>query len=169
VVHYVVLVNICIKKQLNSTYMKYLPSGFCPVSHGLKSCNGLKVHLSFRMSEKKENNDRLRFGWGKFRPDCLQCLNGPKCFMVFLVIFSMMQGKVLRHTSKTWLTASGASQRLVWTPTCGDLCWLAVTFNTLKFLFARTRDSLEWYKRKLPQVTTSKLALTCVSSRLNGT
>ncbi|XP_031568522.1 solute carrier organic anion transporter family member 4C1-like [Actinia tenebrosa] len=58
------------------------------------------------MKEKKEKmnsklkEDDLRFGWGKFKPDCLQCFNGPKCFMVFLVIFSVMQGIAVNGITK---------------------------------------------------------------------
>ena len=43
-----------------------------------------------------ENEGRLpciAFGWGKFRPKCLQFLNGPKWFLAAIVVYSLCQGK----------------------------------------------------------------------------
>jgi hypothetical protein len=42
--------------------------------------------------DEKKPESSLRFGWGKFRPDCLQIFNGPKCFLFMLVFFSAAQG-----------------------------------------------------------------------------
>ncbi|KAK3749556.1 hypothetical protein QZH41_019697 [Actinostola sp. cb2023] len=42
----------------------------------------------------------LRFGWGRFRPRALQFLNGPKWFLLFLAIFSMMQGMTVNGFTK---------------------------------------------------------------------
>jgi hypothetical protein len=52
-------------------------------------------------NEKEEvpfiaNSDKkkpLKFGWGKFRPDCLQIFNGPNCFLFVVVLFTVCQGK----------------------------------------------------------------------------
>jgi hypothetical protein len=44
-------------------------------------------------SDKKKTSS-LKFGWGKFRPECLQIFNGPKCFLFVLVVFNVSQGKV---------------------------------------------------------------------------
>ena len=35
-----------------------------------------------------------KFGWAGFKPDCLQIFNGPKCFLVVLVPYTICQGKV---------------------------------------------------------------------------
>ena len=45
-------------------------------------------------NSKEKKSTSLRFGWGKFRPNCLQIFNGPKCFLFLLVLFTMSQGKV---------------------------------------------------------------------------
>ena len=48
--------------------------------------------LNVDVEDAKEEED-LRYGWGRFRPKCLQFLNNPKCFVVALALFSFIQGK----------------------------------------------------------------------------
>ena len=69
-----------------------------------------KVGFSYRMEEEnnsmmKDSDEQpakltiidstpdLRYGWGRFRPECMQVFNNPKWFMFFLTIFSSVQGK----------------------------------------------------------------------------
>jgi hypothetical protein len=48
--------------------------------------------------------------------------------------------------------------------TCGNFehAQISSQVEATCYKLARACDSFEWYKRKVPQVTTSKLALTCV-------
>lgn len=43
------------------------------------------------LSELKKKSKKL--GWAGFKPDCLQIFNGPKCFLVVLVPYTICQGK----------------------------------------------------------------------------
>ena len=43
--------------------------------------------------EEKPDERDLLCGWRSFRPKALQKLNTPKWFLVFLTIYSFMQGK----------------------------------------------------------------------------
>ena len=52
-----------------------------------------KEKLPF-IAESDEKKASLRFGWGKFRPECLQILNGPKSFLCALVLLTFCHGKV---------------------------------------------------------------------------
>lgn len=49
--------------------------------------------LNVDVEDAKEEEEDLRYGWGRFRPKCLQFLNNPKCFVVALALFSFIQGK----------------------------------------------------------------------------
>ena len=45
----------------------------------------------------ESNQDRnesscIPFGWGKFRPKCLQFLNSPRWFLVAIVAYTLCQG-----------------------------------------------------------------------------
>jgi hypothetical protein len=53
-----------------------------------------KEQVPFITTSDKKKLSSLKFGWGKFRPECLQIFNGPKCFLFVLVFFSVSQGKV---------------------------------------------------------------------------
>ena len=46
------------------------------------------------IAESEKKSSSLRFGWGKFRPECLQILNGPKSFLCVLVLVTFCQGKL---------------------------------------------------------------------------
>ena len=48
----------------------------------------------FGANSEEKKSSSLKFGWGKFRPNCLQIFNGPKCFIFLLVVFTVSQGKV---------------------------------------------------------------------------
>ena len=37
----------------------------------------------------------IAFGWGKYRPKCLQFLNSPRWFIVVVVVFTLCQGNLL--------------------------------------------------------------------------
>lgn len=49
-----------------------------------------EIPLNVDMEDAKEED--LRYGWGRFRPKCLQFFNSPKCFVVALAFFSFIQG-----------------------------------------------------------------------------
>ena len=49
----------------------------------------IPVELNQQKDEK-----RIAFGWGKYRPACLQFLNNPNWFMVAVSIYTMCQGCV---------------------------------------------------------------------------
>ena len=40
-----------------------------------------KEEVPFIVESDENKSSSLRFGWGKFRPECLQTLNGPKSFL----------------------------------------------------------------------------------------
>ena len=44
------------------------------------------------MEISEASDRRLTYGWGKVRPRFLQVVNNPKCFLFFLVVFSITQG-----------------------------------------------------------------------------
>ena len=54
-----------------------------------------KEEAPFIAEEKKSSS--LKFGWGKFRPACLQIFNGPKCFVFALVLYTVCQGKLVKN------------------------------------------------------------------------
>jgi hypothetical protein len=53
-----------------------------------------KEEAPFIANSDKKKSSSLKFGWGKFRPECLQIFNGPKCFLFLIVFFAISQGKV---------------------------------------------------------------------------
>ena len=61
-----------------------------------------KVEIPFFAPESDSKTDpSLRFGWGKFRPRCLQFLNSPKWFLVGIAIYTICQGSVITFC---WVT-----------------------------------------------------------------
>ena len=54
-------------------------------------------------AKAEEITDNLHFGWGRFRPQCLQALNNPKCFIAALSFVSFIQGKNPNTINKTRL------------------------------------------------------------------
>ena len=46
------------------------------------------------LDEQKEDEQELSCGWRRLKPKFLQKLNTPKWFLVFLTIYSFMQGKI---------------------------------------------------------------------------
>ena len=53
-----------------------------------------KEELPFIPKSDEKIPSSLKFGWGKFRPKCLQIVNGPKCFLSAVVVFTACQGNV---------------------------------------------------------------------------
>ena len=42
-----------------------------------------------------KDNQSLKFGWGRFRPACLQFLNSPKWFLAGIVLYTLCQGRLM--------------------------------------------------------------------------
>ena len=53
-----------------------------------------KEEVPFIVEADEKKASSLRFGWGKFRPECLQILNGPKSFLCVLILVTLCQGKL---------------------------------------------------------------------------
>jgi hypothetical protein len=85
---------------------------------------------------------------------CLSLLCMLKNFFIFFIAVNEFKAPFKRERKSTQ----------VWTCVSFEhLRWLAVTCGEATcYKLARACDLFEWYKRKLPHVTTSKLALTCV-------
>ncbi|XP_028411530.1 solute carrier organic anion transporter family member 4A1-like isoform X2 [Dendronephthya gigantea] len=49
----------------------------------------------FIENSDEEKSSELKFGWGKFRPKCLQIFNGPKCFLFILIFYTISQALVV--------------------------------------------------------------------------
>ena len=64
------------------------------VSHRMEDNKNITADTDENIGEFQiaERAPDLRYGWGKFRPKCLQVFNNPKWFMCFLTIFSTTQG-----------------------------------------------------------------------------
>lgn len=43
--------------------------------------------------EQDAEEEDFRYGWGSFKPQCLQFLLNAKCFVVAIAFFSFIQGK----------------------------------------------------------------------------
>lgn len=56
-----------------------------------------KEEIPFIENSDEEKSSLLKFGWGKFRPKCLQTFNGPKCFLFVLVFYTVSQGNMYTH------------------------------------------------------------------------
>ena len=44
-------------------------------------------------TEQDAEEEDFRYGWGRFKPKCLQFLLNAKCFVVAVAFFSFIQGK----------------------------------------------------------------------------
>ena len=53
-----------------------------------------KEEVPFIVEADEKKSSSLQFGWGKFRPECLQILNGPKSFLCVLILVTLCQGKL---------------------------------------------------------------------------
>ena len=45
--------------------------------------------------EYNEEQTCIAFGWGKYRPKCLQFLNSPRWFIVVVVVYTLCQGNLI--------------------------------------------------------------------------
>ena len=61
--------------------------------------------LKMEPEAQKPNERDLLCGWRSYRPKFLQKLNTPKWFLVFLTIYSFMQGELT-----TWLCSGHSGQ-----------------------------------------------------------
>ena len=52
----------------------------------------LPLQVDVDVEQDAEEED-FRYGWGSFKPQCLQFLLNAKCFVVAIAFFSFIQGK----------------------------------------------------------------------------
>ena len=53
------------------------------------------IAVQLPSNQYSKEQDCIAFGWGKYRPKCLQFLNSPRWFIVVVVVFTLCQGNLL--------------------------------------------------------------------------
>ena len=58
----------------------------------LKNHTSEQTPLNVDTDSEDAKDDDLLYGWGSFKPNCLQFLNNAKCFVFALALFAFIQG-----------------------------------------------------------------------------
>ncbi|KAJ7394331.1 hypothetical protein OS493_000135 [Desmophyllum pertusum] len=69
----------------------------------LKNHTSEQTPLNVDTDSEDAKDDDLLYGWGSFKPNCLQFLNNAKCFVFALALFAFIQGMAVNGFTNLYL------------------------------------------------------------------